>query len=102
MEEGSKEVTAFSTMFGLYQYERAPFGIRNCPSHFMRAMNTILDMEGCRGGSEEDKGGNPAFVDDLTTFGESFEKYLYWQRQIFEALRKKSWKLNPCKIRLGY
>lgn len=78
MEAESKEITAFSTMFGLYEYERAPFGIRNCPSHFMRAMNVILDSQGCRGGSEQDKGGNTAFVDDLTTYGETFEDYIRW------------------------
>lgn len=78
MAPESREITAFSMMYGLYEYLRAPFGIRNCPSHFMRAMNNTLDAEKCRGGDRADGGGNSAFVDDLTTYGENFDCYLEW------------------------
>lgn len=96
-----QEKTAFISQFGLHEYKRCPFGLRNCPSHFMRAINGILDSYRLRG-SEQEGGGNAAFVDDLTTYGKSFETYLKWQEKMFEALRERRWKLSLSKLRLGY
>lgn len=45
MEEASVPIAAFTCPFGLWDYLRAAFGLRNCPSHFMRCMDSILDGE---------------------------------------------------------
>ena len=45
VEEKSIPMTAFTSQFGLWEYTRASFGLRNCPSHFMRCMDAILDEE---------------------------------------------------------
>jgi hypothetical protein len=48
-------ITAFTCPYGLYDYLRAAFGLKNCPSHFMRCMDNILDASNIRGGAD---GGN--------------------------------------------
>ena len=102
VEKNSVPITAFCSVFGLHEYYRAPFGIKNCPSHFMRVMNMILDQEDCRGGGEEDRGGNAMFVDDVTTYADTFPDYMKWQTRMFSALQKRRWRVNPKKLRLGY
>ena len=52
VEPESVPIAAFCSVFGLHEYYRAPFGIKNCPAHFMWVMNMILDQEACRGGAD--------------------------------------------------
>ena len=42
MEEKSKELTAFSTPDGHYQFKRMPFGLHSSPLTFSRLMNTVF------------------------------------------------------------
>lgn len=77
VEEESKPITAFVSPYGLYDYHRAAFGLRNCPAHFMRCMDAILDAEQIRKGGPCDKGGNAMFVDDAITHGSEFSSYLH-------------------------
>lgn len=57
------------TQFGLFQYERAPFGFVNSGCHFMHAVDVLM--------TEEDlQRHNMAYVDDVTTFGDTWEQYL--------------------------
>ena len=72
VHEDSIPLMAFCSVFGLHEYHRAPFGIKNCPAHFIDVMNQILDTQQCRGGAPSDKGGNTVFVDDVTTYAKDF------------------------------
>ena len=47
--ENSKEVTAFPTPYGLYQWRVMPMGLKNAPAVFQRAMNAILKEHIARG-----------------------------------------------------
>ena len=42
LTEESKEMTAFSTPKGHYQYRRMPFGLRSSPLTFQRLINIVL------------------------------------------------------------
>ena len=42
VEENSRPYTAFSTSRGHWQYKRMPFGLKNAPSAFQRAMQVIF------------------------------------------------------------
>lgn len=42
IEESDKEKTAFISEFGLYEWNRMPFGLANAPSVFQRLMSSIL------------------------------------------------------------
>ncbi|KAH7719434.1 hypothetical protein AAVH_13108 [Aphelenchoides avenae] len=41
----AKELTAFSTLGGHWEFNVLPFGLSNAPGGFERAMETIFDVE---------------------------------------------------------
>ncbi len=42
MAESSREITAFSTREGYYEWFRMPFGLKNAPLNFQKIMNTLF------------------------------------------------------------
>jgi Reverse transcriptase (RNA-dependent DNA polymerase) len=42
VEPADREKTAFTSHLGIYQFRRLPFGLRNAPSTFQRAIDIIL------------------------------------------------------------
>ena len=42
MDQGSKDKTAFTTPFGLYEFEVMPFGLHSGPATFQRMINHVL------------------------------------------------------------
>ncbi len=52
---------------------------------------------------EEDvQDNNMAYVDDVTTFGSTWEEYLIAQEKMLAALNKRHWLVAADKLRLGY
>ena len=48
LTERAKEVSAFVTPHGLYQYKVTPFGMKNSPATFQRLINRVIsDLDGC-------------------------------------------------------
>jgi hypothetical protein len=67
-DERSRELTAFRTPFGLYQWKRMPQGYKNSPAIFQRAMDSILgtakwEFVLC-------------YIDDLIIFSENFNDHV--------------------------
>lgn len=57
----AKEISAFVTSDGLYQYKVMPFGIKNSPASFQRLINkVIVDLEGCE-----------AYIDDVIIYSDT-------------------------------
>ena len=57
----AKELSAFVTPQGLYQYCVMPFGLKNAPTTFQRMVNRIVDgLQGC-----------DAYIDDLLIYANS-------------------------------
>jgi len=91
LDEESKHLTAFTCPFGLYEYNRIPFGLKNAVSAFQRSIENCLDdlrYKICM-----------PYLDDTLTFSKSFDDHLRDVRTVLRRLQEKGIKLNPEKCR---
>src|SRR5699024_2695927 len=72
--------TAYSTQNGHYEWVRMPFGLKNAPAIFQRALANILAKHGLTKFSVN-------YIDDVLVFSRSFEEHLEHLRLVFEAMR---------------
>lgn len=79
MAPESKEKTAFTTPFGLYEFEVMPFGLHNAPATFQRTMNCVLQ--------------------DCQQF--SREEHLQHLREVLSRLQQAGLSLKLSKCRFG-
>eukprot|EP00762_Andalucia_godoyi_P005374 ANDGO_06758.mRNA.1 Retrovirus-related Pol polyprotein from transposon 412 len=93
LEEASIPLTSFVTPRGLFEYTRVPFGLKNAPPFFQRAMNDVL--RGLVGICCE------VFIDDIGVYGSNNEEFLTNLRAVFDRLRLHKLRLNKSKCRLG-
>src|ERR1700743_3693259 len=94
MAEDSKELTAFRSHRGLYQFKRLPFGYRNGPSVFQRVMQGILA---------------PylwifslVYIDDIVVYSKTFEDHLKHVDLVLKVIAKSGITLSPPKCHLGF
>jgi len=67
MNEKNKNKTAFFTLYGHYEFNRMPFGLKNAPATFQRLMNAILiGMQGIR---------YLVYLDDIVIYGSSLQEH---------------------------
>lgn len=87
LDNDSKEITAFSTHNGHYQFTRMPFGLKNAPAEFSRIMHSIL--------------GHLPFVqiylDDITIHSKSLEEHLKHIVVVLSILKTASLRIKPSK-----
>lgn len=83
--------TAIVTPFGLFEFPRMPFGLRNAAQTFQRFMNEVC------------KGLNFVFVyiDDLLIFSKSPEEHKAHLERLFERLTEYGLSVKPSKCLLG-
>lgn len=90
MEEESKAKTSFVTSRnGLYQFRVMPFGLVNAPGTFERLMEEVMrgmQWEECL-----------IYLDDIISFGRTFEEELDRLVRIFDRLKVANLKLKPSK-----
>jgi hypothetical protein len=90
--EKDRPKTGFVTRKGLFQFKVLPFGLCNAPATFERLMELVLrglQWESCL-----------IYLDDVITFGKSFEEALHNLRLVFTRFRKANLKLKPKKCHL--
>lgn len=92
MDERSKEKTAFSTDKGHFEFCRMPFGLKNGPATFQRAMNHVL--QGLIGKICH------VYLDDIVIVGESLKNHLNNLETIFKRLSEFNLKiqLDKCEF----
>ena len=65
LTDRAKEISAFVTPYGLYQYKVMPFGMKNSPASFQRLINKVIaDLEGCE-----------AYIDDVIIYSDTWEEH---------------------------
>jgi len=84
--------TAFLTPRGLYQFKRAPMGMKNSPASFQRALDMVTSKLRfhCLLG----------FFDDFLVHSETVEQHLDHLRQFFEIMKNSGFTANPAKAEL--
>ncbi|KAG0929270.1 hypothetical protein G6F26_012082 [Rhizopus arrhizus] len=89
MEEDSKELTAFTTKFGIYHYSILPMRLVNSPATFQRLIDLCFRplINKCLVSS----------IDDLNVYSFNQQGHLYHLEQVFQCIQIAKFKLNPEK-----
>lgn len=86
MAEKDKQKTAFCTPFGLFEFNRMPFGLCNSPSTFQHLMERIF--------GDERFNSLLLYLDDIVIFSSSFETHLQRLQMVLGRLEKYNLKLK--------
>ncbi|XP_060062936.1 uncharacterized protein LOC132543450 [Ylistrum balloti] len=88
----AKQMTAFSTPQGLFQFKVMPFGLMNAPATFSRLMRKLL-----HGMEHVDN-----FIDDILIYTSTWEEHLEVLRELFRRLRRAGLTARPSKCSIGF
>lgn len=89
MDEESKELTAFSTPFGLYHFARMPFGLKTAGAVYSRFIAMVLDPLG-----EE---GIISYLDDILVHSKTLMDHLSRLEQVLKVHLQAGIKLKASK-----
>jgi len=92
MSETSKQMTAFTTPFGLFQFQVMPFGLVNAPAIFCRLMRKLL-----HGMTNIE-----SFIDDILIYTKTWEDDTQILEKLFSRLREAKLTARPTKCAFGY
>ncbi|KAG1930572.1 interleukin-1 receptor accessory protein-like 1-A [Pimephales promelas] len=89
VEEADKPKTAFCTPFGLFEWNRMPFGLCNAPSTFQRLMERLFG----------DQQGQSLllYLDDIVVFSSSVGQHLNRMEVVLQRLQKEGLKVKLSK-----
>ena len=84
--EKDKAKTAFCTPFGLFEFNRMPFGLCNAPSTFQRLMERIFGDQSFQS--------LLLYLDDIVIFSSSFDQHLQRLDMVLTRLKEHNLKLK--------
>ncbi|TKS64962.1 Retrovirus-related Pol polyprotein from transposon 412 [Collichthys lucidus] len=88
----SKEKTAFSTPYGLYQFVTLPFGLFGAPATFQRLMDRVLRPHSAYAA---------AYLDDVIIHSNTWAEHVQQVAAVLESLRQAGLTANPKKCAVG-
>ena len=87
----AREISAFVTPSGLYQYKVMPFGMKNAPATFQRMVNKLVrDIDGCEG-----------YIDDVVIFSDNWSDHIRQIERFFQIMREAKLTINLMKSEFG-
>ena len=87
LTERAKELSAFVTPSGLYQYKVMTFGMKNSPATFQRLINSVTSgIDGC-----------DTYIDDTIIYSNTWEEHLSTIRQFYDRLSEAKLTINLSK-----
>ena len=91
LTERAKEISAFVTPDGFFQYTVMPFGMKNSAATFQRLVNSVVSgLDGCA-----------AYIDDIVVYSESWSEHVERIRALFERLSLANLTINLAKSAFG-
>ena len=87
MEPDHIPKTAITTPFGMFEFVRVPFGLRNAAQTFQRFIDQVL----------HDMPFVCAYIDDVLIASRNMQKHIDHVRQVFGRLKQYGVVLNPSK-----
>nr|XP_057913595.1 uncharacterized protein LOC131107503 [Doryrhamphus excisus] len=90
--EADRAKTAFCTPFGLFEWNRMPFGLCNAPSTFQRLMQRIFGDQQCQS--------LLLYLDDIVVFSSTIEQHLERLKLVLGRLQQEGLKakLSKCSF----
>lgn len=92
LKPACKELTAFRTPFGHFQFRVLPFGLHGAAATFQRMMDKILH------GTEDYAA---AYLDDIIIFSQSWEEHLEQLREVLNRIKAAGLTIRPDKCALS-
>ena len=91
LTQRAREISAFVTPSGLYQYKVMPFGMKNAPATFQRMVNKLVrDIDGCEG-----------YIDDVVNFSDNWSDHIRQIKHFFQIMREAKLTINLMKSEFG-
>ena len=91
LTQRDREISAFVTPSGLYQYKVMPFGMKNAPATFQRMVNKLVrDIDGCEG-----------YIDDVVIFSDNWSDHIRLIERFFQIMREAKLTINLMKSEFG-
>lgn len=92
MDPSDREKTAFTSPFGLYEFEQMLFGLCNAPATFQWL------MQHCLGNMVNES--LLIYLDDVVMFSSDFDSHVCHLEEVFSRLHQHELKLQPKKCHL--
>ncbi|XP_064486027.1 uncharacterized protein LOC135398567 [Ornithodoros turicata] len=96
LKKEDQHKTSFMTHNGTYQWTRMPFGLRNAPATFQKAMSNILENLEPR----HPKCGVRVYLDDIL-FAQNVPEFLRLLREVLTLILRNGLKISPTKCCLA-
>ena len=88
----TERITAFATVFGLYQFARMPFGLKNAGASYCRFGQRLVDILGVPG--------IVAYLDDMLIHSADLDSHVNLLNLVFGAHKEAGITLNASKTHL--
>ena len=92
LTDRAKQISAFVTPDGLYQYRVMPFGLKNAPATFQRMINQLTGrIEGCE-----------AYIDDVVVYSDCWRDHLSRLHKVLRVFADVDLTVNLAKSEFGH